>query len=106
MKTSNNFSLALVIFLACSLAACSSLRMGNPTLAPNPPASTFTALTPKGYFTGEAHAQQPIGEMSVIFLKLRNDTERPQSIFLSRSVIVAADTGVKHELIIPIVATL
>ena len=91
MKTSNDCFLALAIFLACSLAACSSLRLGNPRLAPNPPASAFFALTPKGDFTGEAHGQQPIGELSVIFLKLRNDTERPQSIFLSRIVGVTHD---------------
>lgn len=91
MKTSDNFSLALVIFLASSVVACSSLRLGNPKLAPNPPASRFSALTVKDEFTGEAHAQPPIGEMSVIFLKLRNDTESSQSIFLSRITGVTPD---------------
>ena len=91
MKTSNNFILALVILLASPLAACSSLRLGNPKLAPNPPASTYSVLTVKSEFTGEAHAQPPIGEMSVIFLKLRNDTENSQSIFLSRITGVTQD---------------
>ena len=88
MKTTG---LASAIFLATGLAACGTLSINGPKLAANPPPSTLSSLSVKGEFTGEAHPQDDIGGMSVIFLKLHNDTETPRSISSSRIVGVTQD---------------
>ena len=88
MKTT---SFAFAMVLASGLAACGTLSMNQPKLAANPPPSTLSSLSLKGEFTGEAHAQDDIGGMSVIFLKLRNDTDTPRSISSSRIVGVTQD---------------
>jgi hypothetical protein len=89
MKTTN---LTLAIVLASGLAACGPLAINRPKLAANPPPSTLTSLSVKGEFTGEAHAQDDMGGMSVIFLKLRNDTDTARSISQSRIVGVTSDS--------------
>jgi len=83
MKT---IRLCCVIFLAALLGGCSTLALSSPKLAPNPPASTLSVVSVQGELTGEAHAQDEIGEMSVVFLILRNDTDTERSISLSRTV--------------------
>ncbi len=88
MKTTN---LALAIVLASGLAACGPLAINRPKLAANPPPSTLSLLSVKGDFTGEAHVQDDMGGISVIFLKLRNDTDIARSISQSRIVGVTQD---------------
>jgi hypothetical protein len=97
MKTT---SLALAIVLTSGLVGCGNPFLYKPKLAADPPPSTLSLLSVKGEFTGEAHTQDDIGGMSVIFLKLRNDTDTARSIYSSRIVGVTSDNR-KFSLISP-----
>lgn len=87
---SHKFTLAVV--LVSGLSGCGTFSLNHPKLAVNPPPSTLTSLSVKGEFTGEAHAQDDLGDMSVIFLKLRNDTDTSRSVTSSRIVGVTEDS--------------
>lgn len=97
MKTLN---WALAVVVGSHFAGCGPLQHNYPKLAADPPRSRISPSSLKGEFTAEAHAQNDIAEMSVIFLKLRNDTESPRTISSSRIVGVMPD-GRKISLMSP-----
>lgn len=87
MKT---YKASMIAVLVSMLAGCGIIADG-PKIADNPPPSTLRSAVWHGKFTGEAHPQDPVNGMSVIFLKLHNDTDVPRSISTSRVFGVTAD---------------
>jgi hypothetical protein len=80
MKT---YKLAVAMALVSTLAGCGVIG-GGPKLAANPPPSTLRSASWSGEFAGEAHVQDDVGGMSVVYLRLRNDTDVARSISMSR----------------------
>jgi hypothetical protein len=78
-----SYKLAFAVALISTLAGCGVIASG-PKLAADPPPSTLRSASWSGEFTGEAHAQDDVGGMSVVYLKLRNDTDVARSISISR----------------------
>ena len=86
-----NFTVAVLMLFSFALSGCAGSSLNFPKLADNPPPSQFSSLALTGEFSGEAHAQNDIGKMTVLFIKLRNDTDTPRSISLARISGITAD---------------
>lgn len=86
-----SLTLASLISLVSIASGCTGSILNYPKLAEHPPPSQFSSIALKGEFSGEAHAQNDIGKMTVLFIKLRNDTDTPRSISLARISGITAD---------------
>jgi len=82
----------LIILLTTGSAGCSSFALSVPKLDDNPPSSVILPPPARGEFTGEAHLQDDIGKMSVFYLKLRNNTDAPKFVHLSKAVGITQET--------------
>ena len=88
-----SFTVASLGFLAFLLSGCAGSLLNFPKLADNPSPSQFSSIALKGEFSSEAHAQDSIRRVTVIFVKLRNDTDTPRAISLDRITGITDDNS-------------
>lgn len=91
MKKLAAIVLSLLLLNSCS-ASYGQLALPRPS--DNPPPSTVRRLSTRGDFTAEAYQQDAVGEMSPVYLILRNETGSPQMISLKR-LLAVTPTGTK-----------
>jgi hypothetical protein len=84
---------SVVVLILLFLNGCSASygQLSVPQPSENPPPSTVRRLSTRGDFTAEAYQQDAVGEMSPVYLILRNDTSLPHIV--SRKRLVAVNAG-------------